>query len=177
MPCSFGVHALPLGRRHVEAEQDDRRPVDRHRCGDPIERNAFEQRLHVGQAGDGHPALPHFALGPRVVRVVAHQRREVERHREPGLTVGEQKLVALVRVACAAESGELAHRPEPAAIAVRVDAARIRKLTRHPQALRLTRLYVERGEQRRDLAGRVGEGDVASRRLLVPLAPRGHLGP
>jgi hypothetical protein len=54
-------HALLLGDRHVEAEEDDRRPVDRHRDGDLVERDPVEQRLHVGQRGDRDAALADLA--------------------------------------------------------------------------------------------------------------------
>ena len=50
------------------------------------------------------PSRPHLTQRPRVVGVVAHQRRHVERGREPGLTVVEQVAEALVG---------LLRRPEP----------------------------------------------------------------
>ena len=69
-------HALLLRRGDVEAEQDRRRAVDRHRGGDLVERNPVEQGLHVGQARDRDAALADLALGAGMVGVVAHQRRE-----------------------------------------------------------------------------------------------------
>ena len=68
-PCS-------LRRGDVEAEQHRGGAVDRHRGGDLIERDAVEQRLHVGQAGDGDAALADLALRARVVGVVSHQGRK-----------------------------------------------------------------------------------------------------
>src|SRR5207247_8755751 len=47
------------------------------------------------------------------------------------LPVREQVLVALVGLLRGREPGELAHRPQPAAITGRVDATRVRILTRH----------------------------------------------
>ena len=41
--------ALPLGRRHVEAVEDDGRPVDGHGDRDLVEGNALEERLHVAE--------------------------------------------------------------------------------------------------------------------------------
>jgi hypothetical protein len=76
-------HALLLGRRDVEAEEDDRRPVDRHRDRDLVERDPVEERLHVGERRDGDAADADLAERARVVGVVPHERREVERDGEP----------------------------------------------------------------------------------------------
>ena len=65
-----------------------------------------------------------------MVGVVAHQRRHVERGREPRLAVLEQITEALVRLRRGAEARELAHRPELAAIHRRIDTARERMHTR-----------------------------------------------
>ena len=72
-------HALTLGRRDVEAEQHRGGAIDRHRGGDAVERNPVEERLHVGEARDGDAALADLALRPRMVGVVAHERRESRR--------------------------------------------------------------------------------------------------
>ena len=124
------IDALLLRRRDVETVEDDRGAVDRHRRRDLVERNSLEQRLHVGEARDRDAAFPDLAFGARMIGVVAHERREVERHRESRLPVLEQELVARVRVVRAPESGELAHRPQTAAIARGVNPARIRKCAR-----------------------------------------------
>ena len=50
------VDALLFGGGDVEAVEDDRRPVDRHRDGDLIERDPLEETLHVGERGDRHTA-------------------------------------------------------------------------------------------------------------------------
>ena len=71
-----------------------------------------------------------------MVRVVAHQRRKVERDGQSGLAVLEQELRALVRVRGAAEPGELPHRPELAAIAGRMNAARERIGARNAEVFR-----------------------------------------
>ena len=148
----LGRHALLLRGGDVEAPQDDRRPVDRHRRRDLVERDAVEQHLHVGQARDGHAALAHLAQRPRMVGVVAHQRREVERHRQPGLAVLEQELEARVGLLGAAEAGELAHRPQLAAVAGGMDAARerIRRRARRGRCSPVA-VDVERRVQRRHL--------------------------
>ncbi len=107
-------HALLLRRRDVEAEQHRGGAVDGHGGGDLVERDPVEQGLHVGEAGDGHAALPHLALGAGMVGVVAHQGREVEGDGEAGLAALQQELVALVGVLRGPEPGELPHGPEPA---------------------------------------------------------------
>ena len=53
----------------------------------------------------------------------AHERRHIERRRKPGLAVLEQVAEARVRLLGRAESGELAHRPEPAPVHRLVHAA------------------------------------------------------
>ena len=65
-----------------------------------------------------------------MVRVVAHQRRHVERRRETRLAVLEQIAEALVRLRRGAEARELAHRPELAAVHRGIDTARERMHTR-----------------------------------------------
>ena len=88
--------------------------------GIPSKRTSMSARVST--------ATPHFPTSPfghRVVRVVAVEGRQVEGDGEAGLPLGEQVLEALVGVRRGAEAGELAHRPELAAIAGGVDAARV----------------------------------------------------
>ncbi len=167
-------HSLLLGRRHVEAEQDHRRPVDGHRRGDLVERDPLEQRLHVVQARDRDPGLADFALGPRVIRVVAHQRREVERRREPGLSLLEQELEPLVRVAGAPKAGELPHGPESPAIPGRVDAPRVRVLARHRQGGCVQVLHIQRRVHRVDFALGVHERQITLLGFRITSAPAFH---
>ena len=77
---------------------------------------------------DADPA--HLALRHRVVGVVAHLRRQIERGGEPHLPRGEQLAEAVVGLLRGAEAGVLAHGPEPAGVHRRVDAAREGKLAR-----------------------------------------------
>ena len=121
---------LLLGRGDVKAEEHRGRAVDGHGRRDPIERDAAEQVLHVGKGGDGHAALPHLPFRARMIGVVAHQGRKVERHRQAGLPVLEEEFVPLVSVFGAPEARELAHGPEPSAVHGRVDTARERVLAR-----------------------------------------------
>jgi hypothetical protein len=140
-------NALPLRRRHVEAEQQRRWSIDRHGRRDLVERDAAEQVFHVGERRDRDAALPHLAFGAGMIGVVAHQRREVERDRQPGLAVLEQELVPLIGVFRRPEAGELAHSPQPAAVHRRVNAAGERVL---PGPAELTGV-IEAGE----IGGRV----------------------
>ena len=119
-------HALLLADGDVEREQDRRRRVDRHRRRDLAQRDPLEQRLHVRERVDRDALAPDLAERARMVGVVAHQRRHVEGGREAGLAVVEQVAEALVRLDRRAEAGELAHRPELAAVHRRIDAARER---------------------------------------------------
>ncbi len=121
-------HSLLLADARVEREQHRGRAVDRHRRRDLAERDAGEERLHVGERVDRDALAADLAERARMVGVVAHQRRHVERGRQAGLAVLEQVAEPLVRLLRRAEPGELAHRPEPAAVHRRVDAAREREL-------------------------------------------------
>ena len=103
-----------------------------------------EERLHVGQRRDADAALPHFAQRQLVVGVAAHQRRQVEGHAEPRAARRQQVLVALVGLLRRAESRELPHGPQLAAVAGRVDAPRV------GEAARVV-----------DVAGVVDRGDIA----------------
>jgi hypothetical protein len=169
-------HALTFRRRDVEAEQDDGRPVDGHRRRDLIERDPIEQRLHVGETGDRNARLPDLTLRPRVIGVVAHERREIERRREARLPMLEQELEARVRVGGTAEPGELPHGPQLPAVTRRVDAASKRVRPRQRLVRQTFAHGVERRVQRFDFALAVGEGDVALFPLLITLAPRCYFG-
>src|SRR5262249_26502560 len=108
--------------------------------------------------------------------IVSHQRWKIEGHRQASLTVLEKKLESLVRVARAPETGELAHRPQFAAIAGGVNAARVRIRSRYAERLRALRRHVERRVQRIDVLLRVHEGDIAKLALLVAASPLGDFG-
>ena len=118
--------ALLLADGDVERKQDRRGRVDRHRGRDLAQRDPLEERLHVGERVDRHALAPDLAERTGMVGVVAHQGRHVEGSGEAGLAVVEQVAEALVRLDRSAEAGELAHRPELAAVHRRIDAARER---------------------------------------------------
>ena len=122
--------ALLLADADVVREHDRRGRVDRHRGRDVAERDAREERLHVGERVDGDALAADLAERAGVVRVVAHERRHVEGGREPRLAVLREVAEALVRLLRRAEAGELAHRPEATAVHRRIDAARERILAR-----------------------------------------------
>ncbi len=124
------IDSLRLGDQFVEQQQQGRRRVDRHRRRDPVERDPVEEHLHVGERVDRHAGAAHLAFGARVVGVVAELRRQVERHRKPGLAVLEQVAEARVRLPRGGKPRVLADRPGPAAVHVLVRAARKRRGTR-----------------------------------------------
>ena len=167
---SVARDALLVADADVEREQHRRRRVDRHRRRDLAERDAGEQRLHVLERVDRDALAADLAERARVVRVVAHQRRHVERGREPGLAVLEQVAEALVRLLGRAEAGELAHRPEPAAVHRRVDAARERVLPRIAEIALVVDPDVLRRVQRLDRK----PGDRRGRARVSRLALRGR---
>ena len=172
---SRALDALLLGDADVEGEQHRRRAVDRHRGRDLAQRDPVEERLGVGERVDRDALAPDLAERARVVGVVAHQRRHVEGGREAGLAVVEQVAEALVRLLGGAEAGELAHRPEPAAVHRRVDAARERvragvaevAVVVELDALRrVERLVLEPGDRAEELALPLGRRLV---QLALPL--------
>ena len=94
----------------------------------PPSDDAVEQPFHVGQRHDADAALADLAERELVVRIAAHQRRQVERDAQPGAAGLQQRLVALVGLFRRAEPGKLPHRPQLAAVAGRMDAARVGEL-------------------------------------------------
>ena len=131
-----GGDALPPRDGDVEREQDDGRRVDGHRRRDAIERDAVEQRRHVLDRVDRDADPADFARGERMVRVVAHLRRQIEGDAQAADALREQIAVARVRFGGGAEPGVLPHRPQPAAVHRRLDAARERELAREVRARR-----------------------------------------
>ena len=108
----------------------------------------------------------------------AHERRHVERRRQAGLPVLQQVPEALVRFLGPAEAGELAHRPELAAVHRRVDAARERIDARVAEVAlvvdvdavrRVERFVLEARDRREELALTLGLRVVE---LALPLAGR-----
>ena len=151
-----GGDALPLRDRDVERQQDDRRRVDRHRRRHAIERDAVEQRRHVLDRIDRDADAADFAGGQRMVRVVAHLRRQIEGDAQAADALREQIPVARVGFRRRAEAGVLPHRPQPAAVHGRLDAAGERE-TRRDSRARLA------GSQSGEIVGRARR-EVALRR-------------
>ncbi len=140
-------HALLLGHRRVEAQQDGRGGVDGHRGADLAQRQPVEQHVHVAHRADRHPDLAHLAERAGAVGVEAHLRGQVEGHGEAGLPALEQRVVAGVAVLGAAEAGVLAHRPEAAAVHGGLHAAGEGVLAGKPEGVRVVSVGgpIERG--------------------------------
>src|SRR2546423_5519876 len=170
-----GIDALLFRRRDVEAVEDYSRAVDRHRRGNLIQRNAVEKRLHVSEARDCDATLPYLSLGSGMIRVITHQRRKIESNGKTCLAVGEQEFVSVIRVARAAETGELAHRPQAAPITCGVNAARVWIHARHAERVRTCFCCVERRIDRLKFLFGIIEADIAELALFVFLAPLSDL--
>ena len=153
--------ALLLGRGHVQGQQDRRRGVDRHRGADLAERQAVEQDLHVGEAGDRDADPADLAFGLGGVGVVAHLGRQVERDRQPGLALLEEVAEPLVRLLGGREAGVLAHRPEAAPVHRRLDAAGEGRLAGQAEVALL--VEAGRGQRRPRCRGRRSRGPRSSR--------------
>ncbi len=129
------IGALAPGHQYVQAEQDGRGGVDRHRGRDLVERDPFEQALHVGQRRDCHADPPDFSSGQRMVGIEADLGGQIERHGEPRGPLRNQISVAPVALFGRAETGILPHGPGAAAVHLRIDAAGVGKLARPAQLM------------------------------------------
>src|SRR3989454_1053855 len=94
-----------------------------------------ERHLNARGAGAPSPAAPDPALGPGSVGVVPVRGRHVEGDAEPLPAVRNQVLEPPVCVFGAPVAREHAHRPQPAAVHRRMDAASEGKLAGRPEAL------------------------------------------
>src|SRR5439155_6314799 len=88
---------------------------------------------HVRERADGHAAFADFSFGECVIGIVAHQRGQVEGGGKAGLALREEIAEALVSVYSSAESRELAHGPEAAAVHRGMNAAGIWRLAREAE--------------------------------------------
>ncbi len=122
-----------LGHRQVEGEQDGGGRVDRHRGRDPVEGQVLEELGHVVDARDRHADPADLAARLGGVRVVAHLRRQVERHRQARLPRREEVAEPLVGLGRGPEPGVLAHGPEAAPVHRRLDPAGVRILPGEPE--------------------------------------------
>ena len=94
----------------------------------------------VSMSASDATLTPHFPTSPSDSgwsRIAAHQRRQIEGDAQAGAAGGEQRLVARVGVFRRAEPRKLPHRPQLAAVAGGVDAARVRKLAGIAQVARV----------------------------------------
>ena len=85
---------------------------------------------HVLDRVDGDADAADLAAGERVIGVVAHLRRQIERHAQSAHTLLQQVAIPPVRLGGRAKPGVLPHRPQPPAVHGGLDAARKGELTR-----------------------------------------------
>ena len=125
-PKFFRLQPLPLRHANIHRRQDRCRRVDRHASTHLLQRNSFEDDLHVLQRADRDATSPNLALGARMIRIVPVQSRHVKRNAQPCLTMFEKIMEPLVSVLRGTESGEHPHRPGTPAIHCRIDATQVR---------------------------------------------------
>ncbi len=130
-----GADALLFRDELVEQQQEGGGRVDGHRRGHLVQRDAAEQHPHVVDRVDGDTDLADLAVRDRRVGVVAHLGRQVEGDGEAHGAVGDELLVARVRLDGGAEAGVLPHGPRAAGVHRRVDASGVRERTRLAQLL------------------------------------------
>src|SRR3989442_1495578 len=130
-------NALLFPDHDVHREQHRRGGVDGHRGGHPVERDALGQARQIVHRVDRHPRAAHLPLGHGMIGVVPHLRGEIERHREPRLTGGEEMTEPRVGLFGGAEPGVLPHGPQLAAVHRGVHTARERECPRRPEVARV----------------------------------------
>ena len=89
--------ALLFGGGDVKRQQPGGRRVDGHRGVHLVQRDAVEQGHHVTQMTDGNANLAHFALGQRMIRIIAGLGWQIEGDGQSGLSprqVGAEQFVA-----------------------------------------------------------------------------------
>src|ERR1051325_768285 len=163
--------AAALRRREVHGPHDGRRPVDRHRHADLVERQLVEERLHVGGRVDGDADLAPPAARVLVGRGVALQRGGAQRGGEARLALREEELESLVRLLGGAKARELAHRPQAAAVHRGLHAARERELARIAQVAVVVEAASERSE-----CGAAVLGTASAFEVPRPVQPLDGLG-
>ena len=107
----------------IRSEEDRCCRVDGHRGRDLGEGDAVEESREIVKRADRDADLPDLTSDRRIVRVVAHLCREIERHRQPGLAVLQEVAIPRVRLLRRPEPGVLPHRPQTAAVHRRLDPA------------------------------------------------------
>src|SRR5439155_12168264 len=109
----------------------------RHASTHLLQRNSFEDDLHVLQRADRDAASADLALGARMIRIVPVKGGHVKRDAQPCLTMFEKIMEPLVSVLRGTESGEHPHRPGTPAIHCRIDATQVRIFARKAGLLSL----------------------------------------
>jgi len=74
----FPVRALLFRDHQVHGPQHRSRRVDGHGYCRFLEVNAAEEDFHVLQRIDGHATFANFAFARRMIRVITHQRWQIE---------------------------------------------------------------------------------------------------
>jgi hypothetical protein len=88
---------------------------------DAGERDAVEERLHVGERRHRHAALADLAGRQRMIRITAHQCRQIERDAEARTAGREQLVIPLVGLSGSPEARKLPHGPQLAAVPIAVE--------------------------------------------------------
>ena len=117
-----GRHTALFACGDDHRQQHAGRRVDGHADADLVQRDAVQQRFHVGQQVDRHAGLADLAGCQRIVAVVADLGRQVKGDAQAGLALAEQVLEALVSLGRGPVDHVLAHRPKAAAVHRRLHA-------------------------------------------------------
>ena len=168
------VRTLLFGHHQIHRPEHARGRVDGHRRRDFFQVDAVEENLHVFQRIDRHTALADFAFACRMVGVVAHQRRQIERDRESATTVFEQIFVALVGFFGRREAREHAHGPQLAAIAGGMNAARVRRLSGIAEVFVVVPISGKVGLRIETSNGNVGNSAEAGVAVFVEISTGGR---
>ena len=74
------IRTLSFRLRDIKCQEDMRRRVDGHGCGNLIEPNPVKQRSHIPEAVDGDANLPYLTFRHRMITVIPDLSRQVKCH-------------------------------------------------------------------------------------------------
>ena len=129
-------HPLLLAGHDIKSHDRNDRSVHRHGNRHLVQRDAIEERFHVFDRINRNTRFAHIADHPRMVRVVATVRGQIESHAQAHLSSGQVTAVKSVALTRGGKSRVLADGPRTDDIHRRVRSAQIRGQPRGESGVR-----------------------------------------